>query len=120
MSAVLWVAVGAGLGAVLRHLAETVAQRGLEGFPWGTFTANVVGSFVAGFAVASLGPDALDDRLAWLVVVGGCGGLTTFSGFAYRVDHDLRVGRRRDAAVLTAVTVLASIAAAAGGYAIAS
>jgi CrcB protein len=70
--------VGAGgtLGAVLRYL---LTQRiDATGFPAGTFTVNVVGSFVLGF-VTFLG---MDSRLLLFVGTGACGSFTTFSSFS--------------------------------------
>ena len=49
----LLVIVGAAVGAPLRYATDRVVQaRHDTGFPWGTFTVNVVGSFVLGVVVA--------------------------------------------------------------------
>lgn len=75
MSAVVWVALGAALGAPLRY----AASRHLDGaIPSGTLLVNVLGSLLLGLAVGwSLGGSA-----EALVAVGFCGGLTTYSSFA--------------------------------------
>ena len=45
----LWVALGAGVGAPLRYLIDRAVQaRHRRRFPWGTFTVNMVGSIVLG------------------------------------------------------------------------
>jgi fluoride exporter len=82
----LWVAVGGALGSVARYwLAAFVA--GLTGpyFPWGTLLINVLGSFLIGWFGAWTGANGsvvvpADVRV--FVMVGICGGFTTFSSFS--------------------------------------
>lgn len=53
-------------------------------FPYGTLAINVFGSFVVGFFVVWTTERVLvDPRWRLLVVVGFCGGYTTFSSYAY-------------------------------------
>ena len=53
MIAAFLVFLGGGIGAASRHGVNIVAARMLgTGFPWGTLTVNVVGSFVMGLLVA--------------------------------------------------------------------
>jgi len=82
--------VGAGgtLGAVLRYL---VTQRvDVTGLPAGTFTVNVVGSFVLGF-VTFLG---MDSQLLLFVGTGACGSFTTFSSFSFETVRLWEAGDR--------------------------
>jgi CrcB protein len=75
------VAAGGSLGAVGRFLIGGWVTRHVgNGFPWGTFAANLIGAFAAGFLLIwleSRGPSALLWRA--FLVVGLLGGLTTFS-----------------------------------------
>ena len=82
----LWIAVGGALGSMARFwLAAFVA--GIMGpqFPWGTILINILGSFVIGFFATFTGPGgrviASFDARAF-VMVGICGGFTTFSAFS--------------------------------------
>ncbi len=82
-----WVAIGSALGGVGRYwCGVVVAQRLGESFPWGTVLVNVTGSFVIG-VVAAMGA-SLDwpwfpaNHVRAFVVVGLCGGYTTFSAFS--------------------------------------
>jgi fluoride exporter len=82
---VLAIAVGGGLGSVLRYVVAVfvTAQTG-AGFPWGTLLINVSGSLIIG-VIAELTqtrvfamPNVM--RLFWMV--GVLGGYTTFSTFS--------------------------------------
>lgn len=86
ISAYLWVAVGGALGSMARFwLAAAVAEILGPQFPWGTILINIVGSFVIGFFATFTGPGgrilaSFDTRA--FVMVGICGGFTTFSSFS--------------------------------------
>ena len=78
---VLLVAIGGALGAVGRFwLGGQLLRRLGDGWPWGTFAANLIGAFAAGFIAIWLegrGPSALYWRA--FLIVGVLGGLTTYS-----------------------------------------
>ena len=92
--AYLWVAIGGALGSVSRYwLSNFVASRVGESFPWGTLTINVSGSFVIGiFAALTLPEVAGPNRMTIIqfVMVGICGGYTTFSSFSLQTLNLLR------------------------------
>ena len=81
----LWIAFGSALGGVSRYgCSRAIALWFGETFPWGTISVNIIGSFVIGFFATLSGPDgrlliAPDIRV--FVMVGFCGGFTTFSSF---------------------------------------
>jgi CrcB protein len=81
----LAISLGAVVGANLRYWMSRGAVRLLGPvFPYGTLIINVVGSFAVGFFVVWTTERALvDPRWRLLVVVGFCGGYTTFSSYAY-------------------------------------
>ncbi|MEI9963942.1 MAG: fluoride efflux transporter CrcB [Caulobacteraceae bacterium] len=82
----LWVAIGGALGSIARYgcsslLANWVGQT----FPWGTLFVNVLGSFIIGFFATLTGPDGrmlVSGEMRQFVMVGICGGYTTFSSFS--------------------------------------
>lgn len=78
------------LGTMLGGLARALTAMALDGrlvaaFPLGTWTANVVGSFIIGLYAALSGPDGrllAGPRQRQFVMAGFCGGYTTFSVFS--------------------------------------
>ena len=109
----LLVIVGAAVGAPLRYATDRIVQsRHDTGFPWGTFTVNVVGSFVLGVVVAGAPP-----AVVALVGTGFCGALTTYSTFGYETVQ-LATGSRLFAMFNALGSVLAGLGAAGLGLAI--
>jgi fluoride exporter len=82
----LWVALGGAIGTVGRYWLSGVAGRLIgETFPWGTLLVNVIGSFVIGFLAVLTGPDGrvfIGSTARQFLMVGICGGYTTFSSFS--------------------------------------
>jgi CrcB protein len=86
MQSYIWIAIGSALGGVARYWCSGVMARLIgETFPWGTFTVNVMGSFIIGFFATLTGPDGrvyASSVARQFVMVGICGGYTTFSSFS--------------------------------------
>lgn len=94
--AYLWVALGGALGSISRYwLNGVVSARFGETFPWGTMTINVIGSFVIGVLGALTIPDGRMSSEAralttQLLMIGACGGFTTFSSFSLQTLNLVR------------------------------
>jgi fluoride exporter len=86
MMSYLWVAIGGALGSVARFWCSGFVALMVGGtFPWGTMLVNVVGSFVIGFFATLTGPDGrflVAPDVRTFVMIGFCGGYTTFSSFS--------------------------------------
>ena len=82
----LLLAVGTGgfFGAVLRLLISTwVQQRFITaGFPYGTLTVNIIGSFLMGFLFMYFSHINLNIHQKLIFTTGLLGALTTFSTFS--------------------------------------
>jgi CrcB protein len=105
------VGTGGAIGALCRHYLAGAVQR--ETFPLGTFTVNVVGSFVLGLLTFA----GVAGNAALLVGVGACGSFTTFSSFSVgtvRLWEDGYVALAVLNAVGTLVCALAAIGLAWG------
>jgi CrcB protein len=92
----LVIALGGAIGSVARYWTG-LAATALWGtnFPWGTLVINILGSFVIGwFGIVSLGTGAFpaSNTVRLFVMVGLCGGYTTFSSFSLQTLELLRGG----------------------------
>jgi CrcB protein len=80
------IALGSAIGGLARYwLSGVVAERFGQTFPWGTLIVNATGSLVIGiFAALSLpeGRLLISPRTRDFVMIGVCGGYTTFSSFS--------------------------------------
>lgn len=82
---ILIVGTGGFIGSVMRYLLQVFLEKGMTNtFPWGTFVANITGSFIIGivYALAEKG-NLMNAEWRLFLAVGVCGGFTTFSSFAY-------------------------------------
>lgn len=115
MTTLLQVAAGGAVGASCRFLAN-VGMKALfgAGFPWGTLTVNILGSFLMGLLAV-----ALERRgamaLAPFAMTGVLGGFTTFSAFSLDAVFLLEEGRTLVAVIYMAASVVVSIAALVAG-----
>lgn len=100
---ILFVMLAGALGAVLRYLVSLV------GGVWAVLIVNVVGSFIAGMAIALSGDWQL------IVATGFCGGLTTFSTFSVHTVELAMKGKWSAAASAVIANVLLGFIAAAFG-----
>ncbi|MEW5424485.1 fluoride efflux transporter CrcB [Amorphus sp. 3PC139-8] len=110
MREVLLVAFGGAVGATLRHLVGIAAIRLMgTGFPWGTLTVNIVGSFVMGLLVATLAklsPSFGAREVRLFMGVGLLGGFTTFSSFSLDAGNLIEGGQGQTAAIYVVVSVV--------------
>ena len=79
----LLIAIGGAAGSVLRYLIGGRAQHfAPHGFPLGTLFVNVAGCFLIGILIRQFMNIQTHNHLRALLVVGFCGGFTTFSAFS--------------------------------------
>ena len=93
----LWIALGSALGGMARYGCSTLAATWLvEKHPWtATLAINVIGSFVIGAFSALSGPGGrivVSPDVRLFVMVGICGGYTTFSSFSLQTLNLMRGG----------------------------
>jgi len=112
MNMLVAIAVGGAVGALGRHFVN-VAMGSLlgTGFPWGTVTVNIVGSFLMGVLIHMLAVSwNVSPEMRALLTVGVLGAFTTFSTFSL----DVVTMYERDALILAGVYVVVSVVASIG------
>ncbi|SHJ56040.1 fluoride efflux transporter CrcB [Aquimarina spongiae] len=93
MKQLLLVFVGGGTGSIARYLIHKYFSSISWSFPYGTFVANVLGSFLIGIILGLAARNTtLSQQTVLLLTTGFCGGFTTFSTFAYENHLFLRSG----------------------------
>lgn len=92
----LWIALGGALGSMARYGVSRLFSFWVgETFPWGTLVVNVTGSFAIGLFAVLSGPDGramVAPDMRQFVLVGICGGYTTFSSFSLQTLALIRDG----------------------------
>ncbi|AMG30655.1 fluoride efflux transporter CrcB [Grimontia hollisae] len=113
-----YIALGGALGACSRYLISELSIVLLgRGFPYGTLTVNVVGSFIMGLLVAALEQEAFASG-PWrhLIGFGFLGALTTFSTFSMDNVLLLQQGEWLKMGLNIVLNVVVCIAAAWAGF----
>ncbi len=112
------------VGGVARYLASVLfASQFGDGFPWSTLFVNVAGSFIIGFYAALTGPDGrlfATPRQRQFVMVGFCGGFTTFSAFSLETLRLVQSGDLRAAFLNLVISITGWLVAVWIGHALAT
>jgi len=102
MKQLLLVFVGGGFGSVLRFIVGKWLNNSENGFPYGTFAANIIGSLLIGIILGLAAKnESLSQSQTLLLATGFCGGFTTFSTFAYENHIFLKSGDFASFAIYT-------------------
>ncbi len=117
MASYVLIGLGGALGSLLRAwVAMAMARLTGPAFPWGTILINITGSFIIGFVAALTATDGRTQGLTELrtfLMVGFCGGFTTFSSFSLQtldLARDGRAGQALGNVGLSVVLCLGSVA----------
>lgn len=87
IKAIIFVGVGGFLGSVCRYLlTRIITLQWSSAIPYGTFTVNILGSFLIGLLgglfLNSSFASSYSPQIRLLLITGFCGGFTTFSTFS--------------------------------------
>lgn len=122
----LSLALGGAAGACCRFGLSQAVQSFAASSAWasswaiGTWTANILGSFLMGLSFVLLQEKALlSDSLKIMIMPGFLGALTTFSTFSLDTLNHLLQGQYWQAAVYTVLSVLICVLASYAGMMIA-
>ncbi|AKR48684.1 camphor resistance protein CrcB [Acetobacter pasteurianus] len=120
----LIVMLGGALGTLARYFVSVLTAPISRYIPWGTIIGvNMVGSFVIGFfgtLTLASGRYPVSETTRLFVMLGICGGYTTFSSFSLQTLDLIRVGGWGRALVNVVLSVTLSVGAVAVGHMLAS
>ena len=119
MTTTLWVAFGGALGTVLRYWLSLLMAPVSKNLPWGTILINIVGSFVIAFFGVITMAEAkwpVSENIRLFVMVGICGGFTTFSSFSLQSFELLKKGAVGEAFFNIIISVVFCLFATALGF----
>ncbi|MBB5222985.1 CrcB protein [Amaricoccus macauensis] len=119
----LIVMLGGALGTLGRYAVSVLAAPISRDMPWGTIIVNVTGSLLIGFfgtLTLASGRYPASENLRLFVMIGICGGYTTFSSFSLQTLDLLRAGHPARAGFNIAVSVITCVAFVALGHVLAS
>jgi len=112
MKQLLLVFVGGGLGSSLRFVIGKYLNNTQNGFPYGTFAVNILGSFIIGVVLGlALKNSNFSQNTILFIATGFCGGFTTFSAFAYENHVFLKSGDLFTFALYTLASLVVGFAA---------
>ncbi len=117
MKSFLYVFVGGGLGSLFRFAISKLMTVSKYNFPWATFFSNLIGCFLIGLLLGwAIKNNSQRSELYFFLVVGFCGGLTTFSSFSLEGLTFLRSGDYTNFIGYTLSSIIGGIAFVSLGY----
>ncbi len=107
------IAAGGALGAVMRFWLSSAVYTWLgRGFPWGTLSVNLLGSFIIGLAFVMLTERlTVGSEVRAFIMIGFLGAFTTFSTFSLETLALMQEGLLLKAAMNILVSVVLCIIA---------
>jgi fluoride exporter len=115
----LIIMAGGALGTLARYLISVLALPVSQNLPWGTIIINITGSFIIGFfgtLTLATGKFPVSENVRLFVMIGLCGGYTTFSAFSLQTLDLLRSGALGRALVNVVSSVVLCVLAVAAGH----
>lgn len=114
---ILLIALGGAVGSVFRYLLVDVVQKATHAsFPVGTLTVNVAGSILVGVLMGWAMNSPVSPYFRPALIVGFCGGFTTFSAFSIETVGLLVGGEYVKGLAYVLASVLLCLGGAAAGF----
>ncbi|PWL27253.1 MAG: fluoride efflux transporter CrcB [Fluviicola sp. XM-24bin1] len=107
----LWIFIGGGLGSVARYGVSKAATNFYSGnFPLGTFLSNILACLILALLIVFVVPKNSESTwLQPLLLVGFCGGFSTFSTFSNETTQLLQSGNTGVALLNIAVSAVVGV-----------
>ena len=113
LKTILLVGIGGAIGSIFRYVTHWATTKYFQGsFPLSTFLVNILGSLLIGLFIGYLGKYFPENHpLKFLLIVGFCGGFTTFSSFALENYNLLQNNNQITAYIYMAASIVLTISA---------
>ena len=113
----VFIGCGSFIGGAARYIISAAMKAMSKGFPWGTLIVNLVGCLVIGLLWGFFSKNSSESSSwALFMIVGICGGFTTFSTFSKEALMMLQAGNFISLLAYVTISVIAGIALVAAGY----
>ena len=113
----IFIGCGSFIGGAARYIISAAMKAMSKGFPWGTLIVNLVGCLVIGLLWGFFSKTSSESSSwALFMIVGICGGFTTFSTFSKEALMMLQAGNFISLLAYVVISVIAGIALVAAGY----
>lgn len=110
IKSILLVAIGGGIGSVLRFITNLLVAKNLPGkLHYATLTVNIIGCLLIGILIGFLSKQSESENLKLLLVTGFCGGFTTFSTFGLENYSFLQSGNLITSLLYMAISIIIGI-----------
>jgi CrcB protein len=107
---IIYLSLFGALGVLSRHQIENLLKN-FTTFPYGTFIANTFGCLLAGIIYGILTSETENKELYQWLLIGYCGGLTTFSSYCLKILTALETGEILKAILFTVLSIILGLLA---------